>query len=103
MQMLTSTLNTDEIDIVGSYVDHRPESHRIGNLFVEPNVFIHGEQPCKPGADDSNDVAQHWDKDKAAINGKNETSAPRNPDGESQGVECSQAQISYLEWRKLDL
>ena len=95
--MLTSTFNTDEIDIVGSYVDHRPESHRVGHLFVEPNVFIRRKQPCKPGADDSNDVAQHWDKNKTAIQGKNETSATRSPDGISQGIECSQAQISCLE------
>jgi hypothetical protein len=85
--MLTSTLNIDEVDIVGSYVDHCPESHRVGDLFVEPNAIIRGEQPCKLGADDSNDVAQHWDEDKAAINGKNETSATRNPDGETQDVE----------------
>ena len=78
--MLTSTLNTDEVDIVGSCVDHCPESHRVGNLFVEPNVFIRGEQPCKPGADDSDDVAQHRDQDKATIQGKNETSATRSPD-----------------------
>jgi hypothetical protein len=86
--MLTSALNIEEVDIVGSYVDHCPESHRVGDLSVEPNVFIRGEQPCKLGADDSNDVAQHWDKDKPAIKGKIETSATRNPDGGSQGVEC---------------
>ena len=79
--MLTSMLNADEVDVVGSYVDHRPESHRVGNLFVEPNVFIRGEQPCKLGADYSNYVAQHWDKDEATIHGKNETSATRRPDG----------------------
>ena len=78
-------------------MDDCPESQRVSDLFVEPNVFIDREQPCKLGADDSNDVAQHWDKDKAAIKGKNETSTTRNPDGESQGVECSQARISYLE------
>ena len=78
-------------------MDHCPESHRVGDLFVEPNVFIHGEQPCKLGAKDSNDIAQHWDKDKAAVKGKSETSATRNPDGESQGVECIQAHIIYLE------
>ena len=97
--MLTGTLNTNEVDIMGSYVDHWPESHRVGDLSVEPNVFIHGEQPWKGGTDDSNDVAQHWDKDKAAIKGKSETSAARNPDGESQWVECLQARISCLEWR----
>ena len=95
--MLTSTFNIDEVDIVGSYVDHCPESHRVGDLSVEPNVFIHGEHPGKGGADKSNDVAQHWDKDKTAIKSKNETSTTRNPDGESQGVEWSQAQISCLE------
>ena len=95
--MLTSTLNTDEVDIVGSYVNHCPKSHRVGDLSVEPNVFIRGEQPCKLGADDSNDVAQHWDKDKATIKGKSEPGATRNPDRESQSVECSQARISCLE------
>lgn len=65
---------------------------------MKPNVFIRGEQACKLGMDDSNDVAQHWDKDKAAIKGKSETSATRNPDGESQeGVEYGQAHISCLE------
>ena len=95
--MLTSTLNVKKVHIVGGYVDHCPESHGVGDLFVEPDVFICGEQPCKLGADESNDVAQHRDKDKAAINCKNETSATRSPDGESQGVERSQAQISCLE------
>ena len=94
--MLTSTLNIDEVDIVGSYVDHCPESHGVGDLSVEPNVFIRGEQPCKLGADDAEDVAQHWDKDEAAIKGKSEAGAARNPDGETQGVECSQAGISCL-------
>ena len=55
--MLTSALDIDKIDIVGSGVDHCPESQRVGDLSVEPNVLIRGEQPCKFGADDPNDVA----------------------------------------------
>ena len=94
--MLTSTLNVEKVRIVASYVNYCPESHRVGDLFVEPNVFICGEQPCKRGADESKDVAQHRDKDKAAINCKNETSATSNPDGESQGVDRIHAQIRRL-------
>lgn len=91
-----SALNIDKVDVVGSGMDHCPESHRVGHLSVEPNVLIRGEQPCKLGADDSNNVAQHRYKDKGAIKGENETSPTRNPDGIFQAVESSQARISFL-------
>jgi hypothetical protein len=77
-------------------MDHCPESHGVSDLSVEPNILIHGEKPCKFGADDSNDVAQHRDKDKAAVKGKSEPSATRNPDGVFQSVESSQVHITFL-------
>ena len=37
---LTRALDIDEVDIVSSGVHHRPESHLVRNLPVEPNVLV---------------------------------------------------------------
>jgi hypothetical protein len=62
-----STLDVDKIDVVSCRMKHSPESHRVGNLTVEPNVFIRWEEPGQLGSDDSDYVSQHWDENQAAV------------------------------------
>ena len=38
-----SALDVDEVDVVGGGVDSRPESHRICDLTMEPDVLVGGE------------------------------------------------------------
>lgn len=82
------TLDIDEIDIVGSGVNHSPESHRVGNLSVEPDVFVGRECPGELGTNDTDKVAQHREKDKTTIVSQDETSTARAPDGEGKTVQC---------------
>lgn len=70
-------------------MDHSPEGHGVGDLPVEPNIFIGREQPGELGADDTNDVSQHWDEDKTAIECKDKTSTTRKPDGVFEGIKTS--------------
>jgi hypothetical protein len=93
---LTSAFNIYEIDVVGTSVNHCPESHRICNLSVKPDVFIGGEQPSELGADNTDNVAQHGYEDKTTIEGKNKTSATGCPDGKLQTVESSQLDVRCL-------
>ena len=55
----TGTLNVEEVDVVSSGVHHGPECHGVGNLPVEPNVLVGGEEPGNAGADNTDNVAQH--------------------------------------------
>ena len=41
----TAPLDIHEVNIVSGSVDHRPEGHRVGDLTVEPDVLIGGEEP----------------------------------------------------------
>lgn len=91
-----STFDIDEVDVVSSGVDHGPESHRISDLSVEPDILVGGEGPCELGTDNSNDIAQHGNEDKTSIEGKDETSTTGRPDGEFQSVKTSQLDIGRL-------
>ena len=42
---LTGSLNIKEVHVVGCRMYHGPERHRIGNLTMEPNILVCGEQP----------------------------------------------------------
>jgi len=66
-----SALNIDEVDIVGSSMYHSPEGHRVGNLPVEPDIFIGREEPGDLGTDDADDIAQHGNENEATIKGEN--------------------------------
>lgn len=90
------TLNVDEVDIVGGGVHDGPENHGISDLTMEPNVLIGGEKPCKPWANDTDDVAQHWEENKTAIVSKNETCTARDPDGIRERVEGAQVWVIGL-------
>ena len=93
---LTGALDVDKIDIVGGCVDHGPECHRVGDLTVEPDVFVGGEEPGELGTDDTDDVAQHGEQNEAAIEGEDETGATGYPDGVFEGVQASKTSISEL-------
>jgi hypothetical protein len=96
---LTSALDIDEIDVMSCSMNHGPESHRICDLSVEPDIFIGGKQPSKFWADNADNIAQHGDEDKTAIEGKHKTSATRCPNGIFQAVETSQLEVGCL-WGK---
>jgi hypothetical protein len=70
----TSSLDVDEVDIVGSGMYHGPECHGIGHLPMEPDVFIGREQPGELGTNDTDDVAKHWEEDETSVVGENKTS-----------------------------
>jgi hypothetical protein len=58
-------------------MNHCPESQRICNLAVEPDILIGGEEPSQVGTNKSNDVAKHREENEATVVGENETSAAR--------------------------
>lgn len=99
----TRALHVEEIDVVSRGVYHGPESHGVGDLSMEPNVLVGGKEPCKLGTDDTNDVAQHRDKDETAIECEYQTGATRNPNREFEavqtgkpGVRCLDGSVSQL-------
>ena len=92
----TGPLDIDEIDVMGCGVDHGPESHRIGDLPVEPDVLIGREEPAQFRADEANNVAQHRNEDQASVESENKTGATRSPDGPLEAVETSEPSIGIL-------
>lgn len=95
-KILTGTLDIDKVDIVGRGVDHRPESHGIGDLPVEPDVLIGREKPGHLGADDLDNIAQHRDEDKTAVECEDQTGTPGRPYGELEPVEGSKLRVGLL-------
>jgi len=91
-----SFLNVDEVDVMGSCMDHGPEGHRIGDLPMEPDVLIGREEPTQFRTDEANDVAQHRDEDQAPIEGEGKTGATRSPDRPLKGVEAGKSGIGCL-------
>jgi hypothetical protein len=75
----TSSLDVDEVDIVGSGVHHGPEGHGIGHLPMEPDIFIGREQPGELGTNDTDDVAKHRKEDETTVVGENKTSPTGSP------------------------
>lgn len=84
---LTADFDVEEVDIVGGCVHHGPECDRVGDLTVEPDVFVCGEEPDQLWADEGDDVAHHGDEKETGIKGEGETSAPGSPDGPPKTVE----------------
>lgn len=76
-----ATFDVDKVDIVRGGVDHGPESHRVRDLTMEPNVLVCREKPCHVWANDTDNVAEHRDEDEEAIDGEYETGTTRSPDG----------------------
>ena len=79
--MLTSALNVDKVDVVGSGVDHRPECHGICDLTVEPDIFVRGEEPGKLGPNYTQDIAQHREQDEATVQCQYQSSTTGSPYG----------------------
>jgi hypothetical protein len=98
---LTSALDIYEIDVMSSGMNHGPESQRICDLSVEPDIFIGGKQPSKLGSDNTDNIAQHGDEDKTTVEGKHQTSATRCPNRVFQSVETSQLEVGCL-WENKD-
>lgn len=92
----TGDLNIDEVHIVGSSVNHRPESHGVSNLSVEPNVLVGGEKPGEFGANDTDDIAEHGHQDQTTIVGKDETGASRRPHRELEPVQSRELLVGFL-------
>jgi len=51
----------EEVDVVGRGVDNSIEEHLVCDLSVEPDVLIGGEEPSQLWANDTDDIAEHWD------------------------------------------
>jgi hypothetical protein len=80
----------------GQCAHHRPKQNLVGDLPVEPDILISGEQPSQFGPDNTDDIAQHGDQDHGTIESQDETRSTRRPDREAQGIESSQPSISFL-------
>jgi hypothetical protein len=96
MYVLTATFDIDKVDVVSSGVDHSPESHRIGDLTVEPDILVGGEKPSHMRADDTDNVSKHGHENEHAIEAQDETSSTGGPHGELEGVEPGQFSIRFL-------
>jgi hypothetical protein len=92
----TSSLNIEEVDVVGSGVDHCPEGHGVCDLSMEPDVFIGGEQPSEFGTNDADDVAEHWKENETTVVSENKTSPTRRPDREFETIESVEFLVRFL-------
>ena len=97
INILTGSLNVDEVHIVSSSVNYSPEEHAVRDLAVEPDIFVGREGPSEFRTDNPNYIAQHGQQDETTIISKDESSTTRNPDGEFEGVQPSQFLVSFLE------
>lgn len=91
-----SSLDVDKVDVVSSGMNHSPESHRVCDLTVEPDVLISGEEPSQARPNNADDVAEHREEDQTTIEGQDETSAAGCPNRPFEGVKRSQPCISCL-------
>jgi hypothetical protein len=96
---LTGALDVDEVDVVRGGVDHGPEGHRVGDLPMEPDVLVGGEQPSQLGAHDADDVAEHWEEDEGAVEGQDEARTTGDPDRKLERVEAAQTRVCFLRRR----
>ena len=93
----TSDLNVDEVHVVSSDVNNGPEEDLIGDLSVEPDILIRRERPGESRSNDTNDVAQHWNQDETTVEGEDETSTTRAPNGPFQRVQAGKPDVRCLE------
>lgn len=80
-------------------VDHGPESHRVSNLTMKPDILVGREQPLNLGPNHTNDISKHRDENKAAVKGKNETCSTRSPDRPRQSIQGSEFGVGCLKER----
>lgn len=91
-----SAFDVEKVDIVSGSMDHSPESHRVGDLTVEPDVLVGREQPLNLGSDDTNDIPKHGKENKTSVEGKNETCTTGGPYGPRQSIESSKLRVGCL-------
>jgi hypothetical protein len=63
---------------------------------MKPNILVRGEEPGQLGSDYTDNVAQHRQKDEAAIQREDESSSSRNPHRPQQAIETSQTNVRIL-------
>jgi len=63
---------------------------------MEPDILVCREEPCKFGANDTDDIAEHGDQEQASIERKCETSTTGRPDRPFQSIKGSQPGVSCL-------
>jgi len=81
---------------MSSGVYHCPEGHGVCDLSMEPNVFVGGEQPGELGANDTDDIAKHWEEDETSRIGEYETGPTRSPDGEREPIQNVEFLVRFL-------
>ncbi len=92
----TSSLDVEEVDVVRGGVYHSPEGHGVGNLSMEPDVFIGREQPSELGTDDTDDVAKHRKENETSGIGENKTGPTRRPDREFEAIQNVKFLVRFL-------
>src|SRR5262245_39343793 len=75
---------------------HGPESHGVSNLSVKPDVLVGREKPGQLRTNDLDDVAQHGDKDKAAVESEDESGTAGSPYREFETVESDEFLVGVL-------
>jgi len=90
------SLDIDEVDIMSSGVHHGPESHGVGDLTMEPDVLIGGEQPSQLGSYDLDDITQHGYEDHKPIECEDKSSTTGRPHRPFETVECGEFEIGGL-------
>ena len=88
-------LHVEEVHIVRSDVHNGPEEHGVGDLAVEPLALVQ-RQPSNLRPYVSEQVSAHGQEDDHGVDAQAKTSSAREPDAESEGVECFQAFIGGL-------
>jgi len=90
------SLDIEEVNIVGSCVNHGPESHGVCDLTMEPDIFVSREKPGETGTNNANDVAKHGHENQTSVEGKYETCTSGGPDGPFQAIQRSQFLVCFL-------
>lgn len=93
---LTSAFDIEEVDIMSRGMNHSPKEHLICDLTMEPDVFIRREQPCQLGTNDADDIAEHGEEEKAAIEGEDQACTTGTPDGPGKTIQSFQFLVCFL-------
>ena len=93
---LTRELDVEEVDVVRGCVYDGPDYHRVGNLAVEPDVLVCGEEAGQFGAEEGDEVAKHGEEEECSVKDEDDGCASGDPDGPSEGVERGESGIGDL-------
>ena len=96
IRKLTSALDVNEVHVVRRRVNYSPEEHAVRHLAMEPDVLVGRESPGQFRPDNPDDVPQHGNEDETTIEGKDQSSASRAPDGPLEGVETGELSVCRL-------